>query len=170
MGMYKYIREAWKRPKEALKEIYRQRLLEWRREQVTVRLIRPTRIDKARSLGYKAKQGYIVVRQRVMRGGRMRPKPTGSRRSKRMSRRRDLAMSYQQVAEQRAMKKYRNCEVLNSYRVGEDGKYYWYEVILVDRVHPAVLADKRINWISSQKGRVLRGLTSSGKKSRGLRK
>ncbi len=170
MSMYKYIREAWKKPKETLKEIQRERLLKWRREPVTVRLVRPTRIDRARVLGYKAKQGYIVVRQRVSRGGRMRPKPSGGRRPKRMSRRRDLRISYQQVAEQRAAKKYRNCEVLNSYFVGKDGKYYWHEVILVDRTHPSVLSDERINWISAKKGRVFRGLTSSGKKSRGLRK
>ena len=31
------------------------------------------RIDRARSLGYKPKQGVIIVRQRVIRGGRMRP-------------------------------------------------------------------------------------------------
>jgi len=46
----------------------------------------------------------------------------------------------------------------------------WYEVILVDRSHPQILADKRINWIIVKKGRVFRGLTSAGRKSRGLKK
>lgn len=72
MGIYKYIREAWKNPKDNLGDIWRKRILEWKKEDVTIRVKKPTRIDKARSLGYKAKQGYIVVRQRVRRGGRQR--------------------------------------------------------------------------------------------------
>ena len=52
----------------------------------------------------------------------------------------------------------------------KDGMYAWYEVIMVDKDHPTILADKGINWISSQKQtkRVHRGLTSAGKRSRGL--
>jgi large subunit ribosomal protein L15e len=56
--------------------------------------------------------------------------------------------------------------VLNSYQVGKDGKYFWYEVILVDRAHPSIKADKRINWICSKRGRSARGLTSAAKKSK----
>ncbi|MEM2486836.1 MAG: 50S ribosomal protein L15e, partial [Candidatus Bathyarchaeia archaeon] len=65
-----------------------------------------------------------------------------------------------------------NLEVLNSYWVGEDGRYKWFEVIMVDPHHPAIRADKDINWICEKqhKGRVFRGLTSAGKKVRGLRK
>jgi large subunit ribosomal protein L15e len=37
----------------------------------------PTRPDKARRLGYKAKQGYVVYRVRVRRGGRKKPLPKG---------------------------------------------------------------------------------------------
>ncbi|KKT75754.1 MAG: 50S ribosomal protein L15e, partial [Candidatus Peregrinibacteria bacterium GW2011_GWA2_44_7] len=40
-----------------------------RKEPVTLVLEHPTRLDRARSLGYKAKQGCIVARQRVGRGG-----------------------------------------------------------------------------------------------------
>lgn len=168
MGMYNYIREIWKSPKEGLGEIWQQRIIKWRQEPTTIRVESPTRIDKAHSLGYKAKQGFIVVRQRVNRGGRQRPQIRHPRRPKAMSRRKDLTMSYQVVAEQRAAKKYPNCEVLNSYYVGEDGLFYWYEVILVDRASPSILADSSINWIASHKGRVFRGLTSAGRRSRGL--
>lgn len=172
MGIYKYIREAWKNPKENLGDIWQKRILEWKNQNVTVRVKRPTRIDRARSLGYKAKQGYIIARQRVDRGGRQREQIRHGRRSKHFGRRKNVDKSYQSVAEERAAKKYPNCEVLNSYYVGEDGKYFWYEVILVDSSHPQVLADPRINWVfkSRNKGRVFRGLTSSAKKSRGLRK
>jgi len=170
MGIYKYIREAWKKPKENLKEIWRERLNAWKREPVTIRIERPTRLDRARSLGYKAKPGYIIVRQRVIRGGRQRSKVgRGGRRSKHFGLRKDVDINYQSVAEERAVKSYVNCEVLNSYYVGHDGKYFWYEVILVDRMHPQIMADERINWICSQRGRAFRGITSAGRKSRGFR-
>jgi large subunit ribosomal protein L15e len=63
-------------------------------------------------------------------------------------------------------------EVLNSYWVGEDGKYHFYEIILVDPAHPAIVNDNKINWISAfpNKNRVLRGKTSSGQRGRGLHK
>ena len=170
MGMYQYIRQAWQSPKENLGQLWQQRIIQWRQEPTTLRVERPTRIDRARALGYKAKPGFIVVRQRVNRGGRQRAQIRHPRRPKAMSRRKDLTMNYQSVAEQRAAKKYQNCEVLNSYYVGQDGLHYWYEIILVDKLHPQILADPRINWIAQQqhKGRVFRGLTSAGKKGRGL--
>lgn len=172
MSLYKYIRQAWKNPKANMPEIWRERLLKFRREPVTVRIERPTRLDRARSLGYKAKPGFVLIRQRVDRGGRLRPKIRKGRRSKRMSRRLDLHMNYQWVAEQRAVRDYPNCEVLNSYEVAKDGLHYWFEVILVDRAHPAIKADKNIGWVAEKqhKGRVYRGLTSSGRKSRALRR
>ena len=168
MGMYKYIREAWKQPGQNI-EFLRQRMMQWKSEPVTIRIKRPTRLDRARSLGYKAKQGFIIVRQRVDRGGRQRARiELGGRRPKRMSRRKDLKISYQVVAEQRAGEKFKNMEVLNSYFVGKDGRHFWYEVILIDRAHPAIIADDKINWISLQKNRAHRGLTASGKRSRGI--
>ena len=105
------------------------------------------------------------------RGGRQRETIRKGRRSKHFGRRKNVDKSYQSVAEERAVKKYPNCEVLNSYYVGEDGGCFWYEVILVDKSHPQILADPRINWIFKSKhtGRVFRGLTSAARKSRGLR-
>jgi len=172
MGMYKHIRQLWKKPKANMPELWRERLLKWRREPSTVRVERPTRIDRARSLGYKAKQGFIVVRQRVLKGGHFRGSYLGGRRSKHQRKVMILGKSYQQIAEQRANDKYPNCEVLNSYWVAKDGKYYWYEIILVDKANPAILSDKDINWITSKKhkGRIYRGLTSASRKSRGLRR
>ena len=126
MGYLKYVRALWKNPRENLGELYRQRITQWRNEPVTVRLEHPTRLDRAHSLGYKAKQGFIIARQRVNRGGRQKPRPAGGRKSKRMSRRKILKITYQLVAEQRAAKKYPNCEVLNSYWVGKDRPYYFF--------------------------------------------
>jgi large subunit ribosomal protein L15e len=171
MGMYKYIRELWKQPRENLGELWQKRILEWKKESATIRIEKPTRIDRAKSLGYKAKQGFVMVRQRVERGGRQREAIRKGRKPKKFSRRKDVNKSYQWVAEERAAKKYPNCEVLNSYYVGEDGTHFWYEIILLDRNHPQVMADPQLNWVctGNNKGRACRGLTSAGRKSRGLR-
>jgi len=170
MGFYKYIRETWKQPKQNLGSLWKERLIQWRREPVTIRIERPTRLDRARSLGYKAKQGFVIVRQRVSRGGRQRPKIRKGRRSKHSRRRKIVGKSYQWIAEERSSKKYVNCEVLNSYYVAEDGKFYWYEIILVDKAHPQILADKNLRWIAEKQHtrRVFRGLTAAGRRSRGL--
>jgi len=42
------------------------------------RASRPSRPDKARRLGYKAKQGYVIYRARVRRGGRKKPVAKGA--------------------------------------------------------------------------------------------
>ncbi len=170
MAIYKYIREVWKRPKDSLKEANKARLIQWRREPTTLRIKRPSRLDRARSLGYRAKQGIIVVRQRVVKGGRMRENDMGGRRPKTQRKKKIVNKNYQQIAEERADKKFVNLEVLNSYKVGEDGNYYWYEVIMIDPFAPEILADKQLKWVINKRGRAGRGLTSAGKKSRGLRK
>ncbi|MEM1659916.1 MAG: 50S ribosomal protein L15e [Candidatus Bathyarchaeia archaeon] len=171
---YKYVAQAWKKPDESyVGELMRQRLIEWRRQPAVVRIEKPTRIDRARKLGYKAKQGFIVVRVRVRRGGLRKERPSSGRRPKRMGvNKYKPAKSLRLIAEERAARKFPNLEVLNSYWVGEDGRYKWFEVIMVDPHHPAIRADKDINWICEKqhKGRVFRGLTSAGKKVRGLRK
>jgi len=167
VSAYKYMQALWKKPKQNLGAIYSERLFQWRSEPSTVRVEHPTRLDRARALGFKAKQGYFVVRQRVSRGGRMRPKIRAGRRSAHYRRNKVLSMSYQWVAEQRAAREHTNTEVLNSYFVGKDKDYYYYEVILVDKAHPVVKAD--MPWIAKNKnkGRVFRGLTSAARKSRG---
>ena len=168
--MYKFLAQAWKRPKESLGDIHRQRIIRWRGEPVVKGVSGPTRLDRARSLGYKAKQGVAVVRVRVSMGGRKTPKMPGGRRPKRSGRFFTLNKSKQHNAEEKAARRYKNMHVLNSYWVGEDGKYKWYEVILVDASHPGIKKDKDLKWMASGKhaGRANRGLTSIGKKSRGL--
>ena len=169
MGLYKYLKQAWKNPSNEAYATYKNRLIDWRREETSVRIERPTRLDRARSLGYRAKQGIIIVRVRVERGGRKRARPTKKgRRSKRQTTRKIVRKSYQWIAEERGNKKYKNCEVLNSYYVGEDGIYKWFEVILIDRDHPQIMNDKGLMNLANQRGRVYRGLTSAGRKSRGL--
>jgi large subunit ribosomal protein L15e len=169
---YKYIEEAWSKPEKSfVDELMRQRLIEWRRQPAITRVEKPTRLDRARKLGYKAKQGFIIIRVRVRRGGLRKQRPKSGRRPKRMGVKKfKPAKSLRLIAEERAAKKFPNLEVLNSYWVGEDGRSKWFEIIMVDTNHPAIRADKDINWITQKqhKKRVFRGLTSAGKKVRGL--
>lgn len=169
MGLYKYLKDAWRKPTDSMLEAQRERMILWRKQPATIRLDHPTRIDRARSLGYKAKQGFIILRQRLGRGGRMRQYTFGGRSPKKNRRRLVLDKNYQAVAEARAVKAYANCEVLNSYWIAQDGKYYWYEVILIDRNHPNIQGDINLRNIAAQRGRAARGLTSAARKSRGLR-
>jgi len=167
MGMYKFVQKIWKKPKPILRE----KMVEWRKEPATIRINRPTRIDRARSLGYRAKQGFVIVRTRVKKGVAKKPAVTHARRPKRhVMNRLSVAKSQQRIAEERTAKKFKNLEVLNSYWVGDDGKSEWYEIIFVDPNHPAIFSDKKINWICKKPhtGRAFRGLTSAGKKTRGL--
>jgi len=167
-GLSHYLREAWKKPDSAT---LRERMNIWRNTDAVVRVENPLRLDRAHSLGYKAKIGFLVVRVRIERGGRTRPRPRKARRSKRLTIRKTLSMNYRAVAEQRAAKKFTNLEVLNSYLIGKDGQHYYFEVILVDPSRPEIINDKDINWICKpqNKNRPMRGKTSAGKKSRGLR-
>ncbi len=171
-SLYGFISDAWKRPSASYVGKLRQsRLIGWRREPAVVRIERPTRLDRARSLGYKAKQGIIVVRAKVRRGGRRKTRPKHGRRPKRMGVHKITpGKSLQRIAEERAARKYPNMEVLNSYWVAEDGKRKWYEIIFVEPANPVIASDKNLNWICSRKhkGRVFRGKTSAGKKGRGL--
>jgi len=167
-GMYHYIKQAWKKPNS---RVLMDRMTEWRKEPTQVSVEKPLRLDRARALGYKDKIGFIVIRVRVKRGGHRRPRPNKGRRGKRMHTRKNLTMSYKWIAEQRVANKHKNLEILNSYEVGKDGINYFFEVICVDPQRPEIKNDSTINWITkgSNKNRVLRGLTSSAKKSRGLR-
>ncbi len=118
------------------KEWLRQAAVGWRREPTVKRLTRPSRLDRVRRVGYKAKPGVLVVRVRLRRGGARKPRPTSGRRQKAMGSvkfRRGIAL--QQIAERRANRKYPNMTIRDSYYVYSDGRNHWYEVILHDPSH-----------------------------------
>ncbi|CAG8755973.1 1607_t:CDS:2, partial [Dentiscutata erythropus] len=122
-----------------------------------------------------AKQGYVVYRIRVRRGGRKRPVPKGATYGKPVHQgvnQLKYQRSLRATAEERVGRKCSNLRVLNSYWVNQDSTYKYYEVILVDPNHKAVRRDPKINWIvsSKHKHREARGLTGIGKKNRGIGK
>lgn len=57
LGAYKYVSELWRRKQsDVMRFLQRVRCWEYRQHPSIVRVTRPTRPDKARRLGYKAKQ------------------------------------------------------------------------------------------------------------------
>lgn len=176
MGAYKYLNELWKKKQsDVLRFLLRVRAWEYRQNPRITRVQKPTRTEKAHRLGYKAKQGYTVFRVAVRRGGRKRPNNKGIVFGKpkhhginHLKAQRNL----QAMAEDKVGRKAANLRVLNSYWINQDATFKYYEVIMVDPSHNAIRNDPRINWICSatMKHRENRGLTSAGRKGRGLRK
>ena len=123
----------------------RQRAVVWRNENAVTRVEKPSRIARARRLGYKAKQGIIVVRMRVGTGGMRKQRPRAGRRPKHLGVTKIKAdVSMKQVAERRVLQRYPNMKLLGSYFLYKDGMHYWFEVILADPSHPRIAKDKEI--------------------------
>ena len=154
--------------------ILRLRSWEYRQLPVIHRATRSSRPEKARKLGYKVKEGYCIWRVRVRRGGRKRPVSKGIVYGKPSSvgiSKLKFARNLRSCAEERVGKRVPELRVLNSYWVGQDGTFKYFEVICVDPTSNAIRNDPRINWIvaPAHKHRELRGVTSAGRASRGLR-
>jgi len=165
--MYRYLQKIWKSPEE--EKLMKERLISWRKELVIKRIERPTRLDRAHSLGYKAKQGFVLARIKIGKGSSKREKPSGGRKPLHAGMTKITPkMNLQHIAEMRVARKFPNLECLNSYYVAEDGKHKWFEVILVNPNHPCIKNNPKLNWLCrpQNRGRVFRGLTSAGKKSR----
>merc|ERR1712126_695661 len=176
MGAYKYHQELYKKKQsDLLRFLFRIRCWQLRHLAAIHRVPRPTRPDKARRLGYRAKQGYVIYRVRLRRGGRKKPVPKGATYGK--SKREGVnQIKFQRgtrsKAEERAGRLAGALRVLNSYWICQDSTYLYYEVIMVDPMHKAIRRDPRINWICKavMKHRELRGQTAAGRKNRGMRK
>eukprot|EP00118_Oscarella_pearsei_P024689 m.306598 g.306598 ORF g.306598 m.306598 type:complete len:205 (+) comp41386_c0_seq1:127-741(+) len=176
MGAYKYLEELWKKKQsDVLRFLLRVRCWQYRQLSSIHRAPRPNRPDKARRLGYKAKQGFVIYRVRIRRGGRKRKVAKGATYGKPTNmgvNQLKFQRSLQSVAEERVGRQCGNLRVVNSYWIGQDSVYKFFEVILVDPFHKAVRRDPRVNWICKpvHKHRELRGLTSTGRKNRGINK
>ena len=146
LDMPSYQDQTWIRLwKENAPEL-RERVVGWRKQNAITRIDRPSRIDRARRLGYKAKQGIVVVRMRVGTGGMRKQRPTGGRRPKHLGVLRIKADDdMKTVAERRVLERYPNMKLLGSYYIYKDGKHYWFEVILADPSHPRIAQDKELN-------------------------
>ena len=123
----------------------RQKAVIWRNQNALTRVEKPSRIARARRLGYKAKQGIIVVRMRVGTGGMRKQRPRGGRRPKHLGVTKIKAdVSMKQVSERRVLERYPNMKLLGSYFLYKDGMHYWFEIILADPSHPRIAKDKEM--------------------------
>ena len=123
----------------------RQRAVIWRNQNAVTRVEKPSRIARARRLGYKAKQGIIVISMRVGTGGVRKQRPRGGRRPKHLGVTKIKAdVSMKQVSERRVLERYPNMKLLGSYFLYKDGMHYWFELILADPSHPRIAKDKEI--------------------------
>ncbi len=143
--MYSHIAETWKSMLKTRSQILKDKAYVWRREPTILRIDSPSRLDRARALGYKAKQGIVVARVRVGRGGMRKQRPVSGRRPKHLGVvhiKQSISMKH--VAQRRVGEKFLNMKVLGSYFLYQDGMNSWFEVILVDPNHPAIIKDKEI--------------------------
>merc|ERR1712066_195362 len=175
MGAYKYMNEIWrKKQSETMRYLQRVRVWQYRNLNSIHRASKPTRPEKARRLGYKATQGFVVYRIRMRRGGRKKPVPKGATMGKPVHQGVfvQFARRLQSVAEERVGRHCGALRVMNSYWVGEDSTYKYFEVILVDPMHNGIRNNPKMQWITKgvAKHREMRGLTSQGKRSRGVGK
>ncbi|MFA5381787.1 MAG: 50S ribosomal protein L15e [Candidatus Micrarchaeia archaeon] len=164
MGLYTWIKKSFQNEYKTGSLEYKQRLQDWRKEGVITYVGKPTNIARARSLGYKAKEGFFVVRVKTKKGRRARSAPVGGRKPSKNFKYISPGKSYQAQAEEKAARKYSTREVLNSYWVGEDGQQKYFEVIMYDSTLNTIPKELR-----NKKGRAFRGLTSIGKKHRSMR-
>ena len=137
--------QTWLKMWKENSTILRDKAVLMRKQNAIIRLEKPSRIQKARRLGYKAKQGIIVIRMRVGTGGMRKKRPRSGRRPKHLGVTRIKAdVTMQQVAERRVLQKYPNMTLLGSYYLYKDGFHYWFEVILADPAHPRIAKDKEL--------------------------
>jgi large subunit ribosomal protein L15e len=146
MGAYKHLSRSWKkREGSELNNYLRQAAIAWRRDHTIERIQFPTRPDRARSLGYRRKQGFILARVRVRKGGARKSRPTSGRRPKALGVSKfTRGKSLKQIGEERVAKRFPNLSILNSYYIWEDGSSRWFEVVMVDPNHPAIKKDETI--------------------------
>merc|ERR1712071_533168 len=111
--------------------------------------------------------GYVIYRISMRRGGRKRPVakgcPYGKPKTSGPVNQQKPERNLQSIAEERVGRRLKGLRVLNSYWVGQDSTYKYFEVIMIDIHHAAVTRDPKINWMcaSVQKHRELRGLTQA---------
>ncbi|XP_058525833.1 large ribosomal subunit protein eL15-like [Ochotona princeps] len=174
MGAYKYIQEL-RRKKQSDVIGFLVRCWQYHQLSVLHRVPCPTWPNKAHRLDYKAKQGYVIYRICACHSGRKRSVPNRATYSKPVHQgvnQLEFARSLQSVAEERAGRHCGALRVLNSYWVGEDSTYKFFEVILIDPFRKAIRRNPDTQWITKpiHKHREMHGPTSAGRNSRGLGK
>lgn len=173
MGLAKYltktIQKEWKGVVDQdydYKSLMKNKEFEFRQsEKSIVKIDKPSNLISARQVGYKAKKGIFVVRAKIRKGHGTYSRPKNKRRPKRQGQEKlTRRKSTRSIAEERVSKKFENAEVIGSYKVAEDGRSHYFEVVMVDRDVSTIKKDKELSFLSkNQKGRAERGKTFSGR-------
>ncbi len=168
MNMYNSMKEAFRQGYKERSQLYKERLAVWNSAPSIVKVEKPINIARARELGYKAKPGILVARVRVGKGKSTRHEKHLHRKPSKSGKFYSYNKSLQAIAEERAARRFSNCEVLNSYFVGDTGQRKFYEVILLDRSSSSIRTDPQYAGILAQHNRAYRGLTMAGRRHRGI--
>jgi len=132
--LYASLRKEWRSRDDRAEALSIERMTQWRRQGAVFRVSRPLRLDRARRMGYRAKQGYVVVRVRVRRGGFSKPRPRSGRRQKALGVvKHKVNVSVKREALGRALRRFPNLSPLGAYWLAEDGRNMWFDVLMVDR-------------------------------------
>lgn len=121
------MQEVWrKKQSDVMVFLLRLRCWQYRQLNVIHRVVRPTRPEKARRLGYRAKQGYVIYRIRIRRGGRKKQVPKGATYGKPKNHgvnQLKPTRNLQAIAEERVGRRVaKSLRVLNSYWVAQVSK------------------------------------------------
>ncbi len=130
MGLHDYVVKSFADSSKNRSEAYRKRVSKWRKGKTVERAEKPLNPVRARTLGYKAKKGFFVVRVRTKRGKRVRKKADLGRKPGKNRKRENPGKPWKWFAEQKALRTHKNAEVLGSYLAGEDGTYKFFEVLM----------------------------------------
>ncbi|XP_046408353.1 60S ribosomal protein L15-like [Ischnura elegans] len=175
MGVYEYMQELYRNKRsDVMRFLLRTRCLQYRQSSKMHPVPRLSRRGKARRLGYRAKQGFVIFRIGGRGVGRESAVPKGCTCGKAKSHGVNQSNSnrnLQSIAEKRVGRRCGGLRALNSYWVALDSTYKYFEVILVDPSHKAIRRDTKFSWICNavHKHKELRGKTSAGRKTRGKR-
>lgn len=166
-----------KKQSDVMRYLQRINIVKARQFEEVHRQEKPTFLERARTLGYKAKRGYTIFNVRVKKGNypRQLKYNNGNTRGKCVNAglyQIKPSLSKQVEAEIKVGKQVPNLRVLNSYWIGQDYMYKHFQVICIDPCMVEIRNDPKINWICKpvHKHREARALTSAGKKTRGLGK
>uniref|UniRef100_M3Y4Z9 Ribosomal protein L15 n=1 Tax=Mustela putorius furo TaxID=9669 RepID=M3Y4Z9_MUSPF len=164
-GRLKYIQELWRKKQSGVMH-FLLRVHCWQYPQLCrapphAANSPPKPADKAHGLGPKAKQGYVIYQIHHSGPKRLRPRASPSHHGANQLR---FPRSLQWAAEEPTGCHCGSLRVLNSYWVGKDSRYKFFEVILIDPFHKAMRRNPDTK--SAHKHRMTQGLTSAGHQSR----
>ena len=125
-----------KKQSDVMRYLLRIRCWQYRQLAKVHRVPRSTRPDKARRLGYKNKQGFVIYRIAMRRGGRKRPVakgcPYGKPKTSGAVTQLKPVRNLRSIAEERFGRRVQGLRVLNSYWVSQDSTFKYFEIIMID--------------------------------------